>query len=88
MLLTPHIGGSTWKRRPISAWKWPKKLVKYSDNGSTITSVNFPEVALPEHPGRDRILHVHKNVPGVMSAINQVFLRREDQRGRPVPANG
>jgi D-3-phosphoglycerate dehydrogenase len=50
-----------------------EKLVKYSDNGTSITSVNFPEVALPAHPGRHRILHVHRNVPGVLSAINQVF---------------
>ena len=73
VLLTPHIGGSTMEAQANIGLEVAEKLVKYSDNGSTITSVNFPEVALPEHPGRDRILHVHKNVPGVMSAINQVF---------------
>lgn len=50
-----------------------EKLVRYSDNGSTLTSVNFPEVALPPHPNHHRLLHVHENVPGVLSSINQVF---------------
>ena len=50
-----------------------EKLVKYSDNGTSTSSVNFPEVALPEHPGQNRILHVHENRPGIMSAINNVF---------------
>ena len=49
------------------------KLVRYSDNGSTITAVNFPQVALPEHTGKHRILHVHHNVPGVMAQINEGF---------------
>jgi D-3-phosphoglycerate dehydrogenase len=50
-----------------------EKLVKYSDNGSSITSVNFPEVALPGHNNAHRLLHVHKNVPGVLSKINNIF---------------
>ena len=47
--------------------------MKYSDNGTSVSSVNFPEVALPAHPGKHRLLHIHHNVPGVLSAINQVF---------------
>lgn len=50
-----------------------EKLIKYSDNGSSITSVNFPEVALPEYPNVHRLLHVHNNVPGIMASINNVF---------------
>ena len=50
-----------------------EKLVKYSDNGTSISSVNFPEVALPAHPGKHRILHIHHNVPGVLSEINRIF---------------
>ncbi len=73
VLLTPHIGGSTMEAQANIGLEVAEKLVRYSDNGTTITSVNFPEVALPEHPGCDRVLHVHRNVPGVMSAINQVF---------------
>lgn len=49
------------------------KLLKYSNNGSTLGSVNFPEVSLPEHPGKHRLLHIHRNQPGVLSAINAVF---------------
>ncbi|KZZ74016.1 hypothetical protein A3767_23220 [Oleiphilus sp. HI0133] len=50
-----------------------EKLATYSDTGTSVTSVNFPEVALPAHPGYHRLLHIHENVPGVMSEINQVF---------------
>ena len=49
------------------------KLVKYSDNGTSTSSVNFPEVALPAHPGKHRLLHIHRNVPGVLSEINKIF---------------
>jgi len=50
-----------------------EKLAQYSDNGTTTSSVNFPEVALPSNPDLHRILHIHKNVPGVMNAINSIF---------------
>jgi D-3-phosphoglycerate dehydrogenase len=50
-----------------------EKLIKYSNNGSTLSAVNFPEVSLPEHPGKHRLLHTHRNQPGVLSAINAVF---------------
>ncbi len=73
VILTPHIGGSTIEAQANIGLEVAEKLVKYSDNGTSITSVNFPEVALPAHPGKHRILHVHRNVPGVLSAINQVF---------------
>ena len=42
-------------------------------NGTSTSSVNFPEVALPAHPGKHRILHIHHNVPGVLSEINKIF---------------
>ena len=73
VILTPHIGGSTMEAQANIGLEVAVKLVRYSDNGTTISAVNFPEVALPEHPGQNRILHVHHNVPGVLSAINQVF---------------
>ena len=50
-----------------------EKLATYSDTGTSITSVNFPEVALPSHPDNHRILHIHENIPGVMSEINKVL---------------
>ena len=49
------------------------KLIRYSNNGSTASAVNFPEVTLPEHTGRSRVLHIHRNVPGVMARINERF---------------
>jgi len=73
VILTPHIGGSTMEAQANIGLEVAEKLVKYSDNGTSTTSVNFPEVALPAHPGQHRLLHVHRNVPGVLSAINQVF---------------
>ena len=72
-LLTPHVGGSTVEAQQNIGAEVAGKLVRYSDNGSTATSVNFPEVALPPHPTCHRILHVHRNVPGVMAAVNGVF---------------
>lgn len=72
-LLTPHIGGSTMEAQANIGAEVAGKLVRYSDNGSTEQSVNFPEVALPPHPTCHRILHVHQNVPGVMAAVNGVF---------------
>ena len=73
VILTPHIGGSTLEAQENIGTEVAEKLVKYSDNGTSTSSVNFPEVALPAHPGQHRLLHVHRNVPGVLSRINQVF---------------
>jgi len=72
-ILTPHIGGSTMEAQENIGFEVAEKLVKYSDNGTTISSVNFPEVALPIHDNVHRLLHVHKNSPGILSAINMVF---------------
>ena len=72
-ILTPHIGGSTQEAQENIGIEVAEKIIKYSDNGTTTSSVNFPEVALPEHPGKHRLLHVHQNIPGVLSAINSVF---------------
>lgn len=72
-ILTPHIGGSTMEAQENIGFEVAEKLVKYSDNGTTITSVNFPEVALPSHDKVHRLLHVHNNVPGVLTAINKIF---------------
>ena len=72
-ILTPHIGGSTQEAQANIGVEVAEKLAHYSDNGTTVSAVNFPEVALPEHHGKHRLLHVHDNVPGIMSAINAVF---------------
>ncbi len=73
VILTPHIGGSTMEAQANIGVEVAEKLVTYSDNGTTTGSVNFPEVALPSHADAHRLLHVHANVPGVMSAINRIF---------------
>ena len=73
VILTPHVGGSTMEAQANIGIEVAEKLVKYSDNGTSTSSVNFPEVALPAHPGKHRLLHIHRNVPGVLSEINQVF---------------
>ena len=71
--LTPHIGGSTMEAQENIGMEVADKMAKYSDTGMTITSVNFPEVALPGHQNTHRLLHIHRNIPGVMAAINRVF---------------
>jgi D-3-phosphoglycerate dehydrogenase len=73
VLLTPHIGGSTEEAQENIGIEVAGKLIKYSNNGSTLSAVNFPEVSLPEHPGLHRLLHIHRNQPGVLSGINAVF---------------
>jgi D-3-phosphoglycerate dehydrogenase len=73
VILTPHIAGSTVEAQANIGTEVAEKLVRYSDNGSTLSAVNFPEVSLPAHPGNHRLLHIHHNVPGVLSRINAVF---------------
>lgn len=73
VILTPHVGGSTQEAQENIGKEVANKLAKYSDNGSTVTAVNFPEVSLPEHSGRSRLLHIHENMPGILTKINQIF---------------
>jgi len=73
VILTPHVGGSTQEAQRDIGIEVSGKLIKYSNNGSTLGAVNFPEVSLPTHPGKHRLLHIHRNQPGVLSAINTVF---------------
>ena len=71
VILTPHIGGSTAEAQANIGREVASKLIRYSNNGSTMSAVNFPEVTLPEHSGRSRLLHIHKNVPGVLAHVNE-----------------
>ncbi|AEP30761.1 phosphoglycerate dehydrogenase [Brumicola nitratireducens] len=73
VILTPHVGGSTQEAQENIGIEVAGKLAKYSDNGSTLSAVNFPEVSLPSHINRSRLLHIHANRPGVMTQINQAF---------------
>ena len=73
VILTPHIGASTLEAQENIGIEVAEKLVRYSDNGSTLTAVNFPEVSLPGQGNVSRLLHIHRNQPGVMNRINQAF---------------
>lgn len=74
VILTPHIGASTEEAQRNIGIEVAQKLALYSDNGTTLTAVNFPEVSLPQkRESVSRLLHVHLNVPGIMQQINQVF---------------
>lgn len=80
VILTPHIGGSTKEAQENIGLEVASKLAKYSDNGSSLSAVNFPEVSLPEHTlpgetGTSRLLHIHRNQPGVLTNINQAFAK-------------
>ncbi len=73
VILTPHVGGSTMEAQANIGLEGGEKFVAYSDKGMTLSAVNFPEIALPLTEGQHRLLHIHKNVPGVLSKINTLF---------------
>lgn len=73
VLLTPHIGGSTQEAQENIGLEVAGKFIKYSDNGSTLSAVNFPEASLPGHGNASRLLHIHENRPGILTQINQIF---------------
>jgi len=73
VILTPHIAGSTQEAQKNIGREVAEKLIRYSNNGTTLTAVNFPEVSLPEHQGHHRVMHIHRNQPGILSCINTIF---------------
>lgn len=77
VLLTPHIGGNTEEAQENIAEFVSHKLADYAQTGSTFTSVNFPRINVPrsENGQTHRLLHVHHNVPGVLSQINGIFAK-------------
>ncbi|HEU0196571.1 MAG TPA: phosphoglycerate dehydrogenase [Nevskiaceae bacterium] len=77
VILTPHIGGSTQEAQHNIGLEVSAKLIRYSDNGSTLSAVNFPEVTLPEHPDSRRLLHIHLNRPGVIKHVNDLFAQSD-----------
>ena len=77
-MLTPPFGASTEEAQCNIGIEVAQKLALYSDNGSTLTAVNFPEVSLPEKRANvSRLLHIHTNVPGIMRQINDVFASQD-----------
>jgi len=73
VILTPHIGGSTIEAQKNIGVEVAQKFIMYSDTGATTGSVNLPDVRLPQHEGKHRLLHVHRNVAGVLSAVNGIL---------------
>ncbi|WP_154223585.1 phosphoglycerate dehydrogenase [Marinicella rhabdoformis] len=74
VILTPHIGGSTQEAQVNIANEVADKLIKYSNNGSTSSAVNFPEVSLPSlHEDLTRVMHIHENKPGMLEKLNHAF---------------
>ena len=70
VILTPHIGGSTQEAQENIGTEVGSKLTSYMDNGSTLGSKSVPELSLAPQKDTKRVLHFHKNVPGVLSEIN------------------
>ncbi len=77
VILTPHVGGSTAEAQENIGQFVAGKLLDYIENGSTELAVNFPEAALAPVSTGVRLLHVHENVPGVLSAVNSVFSQHQ-----------
>jgi D-3-phosphoglycerate dehydrogenase len=77
VILTPHVGGSTAEAQERIGEEVARKLIEYSDTGTTVGAVNFPQVQLPKHPHGTRYMHVHRNVPGLLRRVDDVFSARD-----------
>ncbi|MCV0413321.1 MAG: phosphoglycerate dehydrogenase [Brevundimonas sp.] len=73
MILTPHIGGSTEEAQEAIAEFAAERLLGYLNRGDTTFSVNLPNVQLAEVSGAHRLLHIHRNQPGVLAELNQAL---------------
>lgn len=76
VILTPHVGGSTEEAQERIGAEVARKLVDYSDVGSTVGAVNFPQVQLAARAVGTRFIHVQRNVPGMLRRLNDVFANR------------
>ncbi|MFO1117823.1 MAG: phosphoglycerate dehydrogenase [Beijerinckiaceae bacterium] len=76
VILTPHVGGSTEEAQERIGSEVARKLADYAETGATFGAVGFPQVQLPPHVGGTRFVHIHRNVPGVLQRVNQIFAGR------------
>jgi D-3-phosphoglycerate dehydrogenase len=76
VILSPHVGGSTVEAQQNIGTEVAEKLVSYSDTGSTIGATNFVQLSLQPNNNAQRFLHIHKNEPGILRAVNYVFTSR------------
>jgi D-3-phosphoglycerate dehydrogenase len=77
VILSPHIGGSTQEAQARIGGEVARKLIEYSDVGSTYGAVNFPQVQLPQRPTGTRFIQAHENHPGEINRLNAIFAARE-----------
>lgn len=76
VILTPHIGGSTEEAQEHIGRFVPDRILDFLEKGSSTLSVNFPRLQLPEIRDSHRVVHVHRNVPGILARINQILASR------------
>ncbi len=72
VILTPHIGGSTEEAQAAIGREVATALIKFTNAGTTTGAVSFPVIDVPQATGTHRVLNVHKNVPGVLGAVNRI----------------
>ncbi len=75
VVLTPHIGGSTQEAQKNIGDFVSHKIIDYINTGNTTLSVNLPNVQLPTLRHLHRLLHIHKNVPGILAQINNILAK-------------
>lgn len=77
LILTPHIGGSTQEAQEDIARYVPDKMIQYVNTGNTFASVNFPNLQLPSQQNGHRLIHLHRNRPGILAKINQILSQHD-----------
>lgn len=77
VILTPHIGGSTVEAQANIGLEVAEKFAQFASCGSTVSAVNFPEIAMQQQANTHRLLHIHHNQPGVLSSVNQLFAKHD-----------
>lgn len=73
VILTPHIAGSTIEAQRQIARFVSEKVIDFINTGNTSLSINLPNIQLPKQGNSHRLLHLHRNVPGILAQINQVL---------------
>ena len=77
VILTPHVGGSTEEAQENIGHYVPDRVLDYVNTGSSFGSVNFPNLQLPSQGNKHRLIHIHKNMPGILAKINQVLAKHD-----------
>ena len=73
VILTPHIAGSTQEAQKQIGGYVSGKIIDFINTGNTYLSVNLPDIQLPKQGNLHRLLHLHKNVPGILAQINKIL---------------